>query len=91
MTRGMGNIEPRRLEGGRQLAFLLMCGRELPQLSSPGGESTERSHCHNVSGGSPAHIREGLGQWAVCVQLVVRHHHSQSGGHTKVGKEADEQ
>lgn len=34
---------------------------------------------------------ESLGQRAVCVQLVVRHHHGERGGHAEVGEETDEQ
>lgn len=34
---------------------------------------------------------EGLRQRAVGVQLVVRHHHGESGGHAEVGEETDEQ
>lgn len=59
--------------------------------SSPGGQSTERTDSHDVSSRTPADKAEGLGQRTLSVQLVVRHHHGESGRHAEVGEKADEQ
>lgn len=61
------------------------------QQASPSGQGAQGAHSHDVSGRSPAHEGEGLGQRALGVELVVRHHQGESGRHAKVGEEADEQ
>lgn len=59
--------------------------------ASPGGQGAEGADSHDVSGRSPADVGEGFRQGTLGVQLVVRHHHGESGGHAKVGEETDEQ
>lgn len=54
------------------------------RASLPGRQGTQRANGHRICGPLPAHIFKGHWQWAVLVQHVVWHHHSEGCGHTEV-------